>query len=304
MECLDEKEGGRESILKGILLPHKKRCLLYNYVRLLLQSSSLDADAHLHTVALPQTCIRGDDRGGRVLGLSLLELRGVGDTADESSTINLLDLHIRIDDRGRSIPGLGLLKLSISAVDGAVDSTLTDDLLLGNTIDDIDRSTLSLRSRGVLGLSLLELRVVGDTADESSTVDSLDLGVRIDDRGRSIPGLGLLKLSLSAAVDGAVDSTLLYSLLLSNTIDDIDGGTLSLRGRGVLSLSLLELRGVGDTADESSTVDSLDLSVRIDDRGRRIPGLGLLKLSTLLNFSCNLIHYLQIYNNNTQTLQK
>jgi len=264
---------------------------------LLLHASGLDANAHLHTVALPEASISRDDRGRGVLGLGLLELRGVGDTADESSAIDLLDLHIGVDDRSRGIVlDLGALELGVAALDGASNGTLADDLLLGNTVDDVDGGALSLGSRGVLGLGLLELRGVGDTADESSAIDGLELGVRVDDRSRGIV-LDSGALELGVVLDGASNGTLLHSLLLGNTVDDVDGGALSLGSRGVPGLGLLELRGVGDAADESSAIDGLHLGVRVDDGGGGVPGLGLLKLGTLLDFRCNLLHCLNVKKN-------
>jgi len=169
----------------------------------LLQGGSLDADAHLDTVALPQASVGRDDRGGGVLGLSLLQLRGVGDAADEGSAVDLLDLHIRVDDGGRGIMSdLSALELS-AAVDGAHDSTLTDDLLLSDTVDGGDGGALGLGSGGVLGLGLLQLGGVGDAADESSAVDGLDLSVGVDDGGRGVVS-DLSALELSAAVDSFI----------------------------------------------------------------------------------------------------
>jgi len=262
---------------------------------LLLHASSLDANAHLDAIALPQASIRRDDGSRAVLGLGLLELRGVGDTADEGSAVDLLDLHIRVDDRSRGVVGdLSALELS-AAIDGAHNGTLTDDLLLSNTIDDVDGGTLHLGGGGVLGLGLLELRGVGDTADEGSAVDLLDLGLGVDDRGRGVVG-DLSALELSAAIDGASDSTLLEGLLLGNAIDDVDGGTLHLGGGGVLGLGLLELRGVGHTADEGSAVDGLELGLGVDNGGRGVLGLSLLELSTLLDLRGNLLHCCELYN--------
>jgi len=264
---------------------------------LLLHASGLDANAHLHTVALPETSIRRDDRGRGVLGLGLLELRGVGDAADEGSAVDLLDLHVGVDDRSRGIVlHTSALELGVAALDGASNGTLADDLLLGNTVDHVDGGALSLGSRGVLGLGLLELRGVGDAADESSAVDGLELGVRVDDRSRGIV-LDRGVLELGVVSDGASNGTLLHSLLLGNTVDHVDGGALSLGSRGVPGLGLLELRGVGDAADESSAVDGLHLGVRVDDGGGGVPGLGLLKFSTLLDFRCNLLHCLNAKKN-------
>jgi len=279
--------------LRRSFLPKKQRrkrsCAPTSY--LLLELGGLDADAHLDAIAFPQTSIRGDDRSRGVLGLSLLELRGVGDAADEGSAVDLLDLGVGVDDGGGGVVGdLGGLELS-AAIDGAHDSTLTDDLLLSNTIDSVDSGALGLGSRGVLGLSLLELRGVGDAADESSAVDGLDLGLGVDDGGGGVVG-DLGGLELSAAIDGAGNGTLLESLLLGDAIHHVDSGARGLGSRGVLGLSLLELRGVGDAADESSAVNGLDLGLGVDDGGGGVLGLGLPQFSALLDIRCNLLHCL------------